>query len=327
MPATSTKRIQFHDLRAGRHWLVVISLAICCLIAPRTSSIASQPEFIRLSHELTWRSAFSPDVTKLLHMHGQLIHVIELSSGKTVLTLKGHQFDVYAAVYSPDGTRILSGDGNSLHLWNAQTGEHIMRLEGRNGNVSCLAITPDGHYAVSGHSWGAGVEFNPPRNLFLWNLRTGFLASDKIYLYRWIPQKLFWFYWQIPWTVRWDFAQPVRYVMEASPCHDDERLIGQEWVNCVAFSPAGNCVSCGRRDGTARLMDLTSGKELFALAGKGGAVQSIAFSPDGRLLIVGAENGDVCLWDLRTKTEVRHFFWVTREMCTASSFLPMETDS
>ena len=192
------RRIQSHDFREGRRWLVMVTLALCWLVAPRTNSMASQPEFIRLSHELVWRPAFSPDVTKLLYMDGQLIHVIELSSGKTILTLKGHEFDVYAAVFSPDGTRILSGDGNSLHLWNAQTGEHILRIRGRNGNLSCLAITPDGHYAVSSHSWGAGAEVNPTRDLFLWNLRTGFLASDEIYLYRWIPQKLFWFYWQIP---------------------------------------------------------------------------------------------------------------------------------
>src|SRR5260370_22801695 len=52
-------------------------------------------------------------------------------------------------------------------------------------------------------------------------------------------------------------------------------------VTCLAYAPAGKSVaSCGG-EGTVRVWELDSRKELLRLRGHQGPISSIAFSPDG----------------------------------------------
>lgn len=52
-------------------------------------------------------------------------------------------------------------------------------------------------------------------------------------------------------------------------------------VNDVAFSSDGTLIATGSSDGTARLWDSATGKEVRQLLGHTGAVYAVAFSPDG----------------------------------------------
>ena len=62
-------------------------------------------------------------------------------------------------------------------------------------------------------------------------------------------------------------------------------------------------VATASLDGTARLWDVATGKEIAVLAGHTGGVNAVAFSPDGhRLATVGAD-GTARLWDAATGRE------------------------
>jgi len=71
------------------------------------------------------------------------------------------------------------------------------------------------------------------------------------------------------------------------------------WIASVAFSPDGKLVGAACSDGTARLLDASTGMERLALKGHDDYVVAVAFSPDGRVLATGSFDRTARLWDLR----------------------------
>ena len=72
-------------------------------------------------------------------------------------------------------------------------------------------------------------------------------------------------------------------------------------VDSVAFGSDGRTLASGSADGTARVWDVATRKQLGSpLTASTLPVTSVAFSPDGRTLAVGGAYGTVQLWDLAT---------------------------
>ena len=68
-------------------------------------------------------------------------------------------------------------------------------------------------------------------------------------------------------------------------------------VTSVAMSPDGKKVASSSLDGTARLWDAATGKELLIFRGHTDAVWSVAFSPDGSRLMTSALDKTAKIWD------------------------------
>ena len=62
-------------------------------------------------------------------------------------------------------------------------------------------------------------------------------------------------------------------------------------VVSAAFSPDGARVVTASDDGTARIWDAASGKELAPLGGHTSEVASAAFSPDGARVVTASQDG------------------------------------
>jgi WD40 repeat protein/transcriptional regulator with XRE-family HTH domain len=76
----------------------------------------------------------------------------------------------------------------------------------------------------------------------------------------------------------------------------------QVWA--AVFSPNGTRIATGSIDGTARIWDTASGKQLLTLqAPAEGGVNSVAFSPDGNLLAVGTDSGITHIWEVSSGKE------------------------
>ncbi len=63
----------------------------------------------------------------------------------------------------------------------------------------------------------------------------------------------------------------------------------------------------GSADGSVRLWDVETGRELRRLDGHAGLVTCVAFSPDGRKALSAGYDHAVCLWDLQTGQELKRF--------------------
>jgi hypothetical protein len=75
-------------------------------------------------------------------------------------------------------------------------------------------------------------------------------------------------------------------------------------VRAVAFTPDGKALASAGANGTIRLWDVTTGKELREVATQAEGITGVTFSPDGRTLKVHHASGEVRVWEVATGKEV-----------------------
>ncbi|KAJ7501560.1 WD40 repeat-like protein [Mycena galericulata] len=273
----------------------------------------SGSQLLLLKHDMGVTSVcFSPDgVQAITGSDDNTVRIWDLSTGKELHKLEGHEGSVNSVSFSPDGLHAISGsDDNTVRIWDVSTGEQLHKLEGHEDPVNSVSFSPDGLRAIS------GSDDNTVR---IWDVSTGEQLhkleghENIVNSVGFSPDGLR--------AISGSNDNTVR-IWDVSTGEQLHKLEGHEGsVNSVSFSPDGLHAISGSDDNTVHIWDVSTGEQLHKLGGHQGAVNSVSFSPDGLHAISSSWDNTVRIWDVSTGEQL-HELEGHEGIVTSVSFSP-----
>jgi RNA polymerase sigma factor (sigma-70 family) len=215
---------------------------------------------------------------------------------------------VVAVAISPDGTTLASGcKDKSVQLWNRADGELRCELRGHRDNfmgLYSLAFSPNGNMLAAGgndnviYFWDVttGKRLFQDADAQESTIRSVVLSADGKSLSMG----------SLDGTISvWDWVAGTRLFTNRN--HEPP-------VELLMLSPQRNLLAANGADGTIRLLEATTGKELRRLRPAERATERVvcaAFSRDGKLLASGHAVSELeqgcffCIWDVATGKQLR----------------------
>jgi len=222
------------------------------------------------------------------------IKVFDVSTGKGLLTLTGHEDFVFTATFSPDGQRIVSGSNDkTVRIWDASTGEELMILGGHKSEVTSVIYSPDGKRIASG---------SKDKTVRLWDVDTGtelitFRGHEgEVSSIAFSPNNKRIVSSSYDKTIRmWDATTGKEFMTFLGHGHA---------ITSAAFSLDGKYIVSGDCDGIIKVWDTDTAKEPMILGGHESPPNSLVFSPDSKRIVSGSYDNTIRLWDTNSGEEL-----------------------
>lgn len=214
------------------------------------------------------------------------IYLWDAKTGEKVRTFKGHSEVVMGIAFNAEGTQLLSGGSDSTaRVWDVETGRELQKFTGHSGSmVKRVAFHPDGKHALT-----AGRD----NFVRMWSIDNAnevqkFKSSGK-------------------WADSLAVTRDGKYLAVAGTFENGREVYiyeiesGKKLIECighteglthVSFSADGKRLLSSSYDGTARLWDRETGRELYRWPAYGEFLWSAEFSPDNKWVLTGGGGGN-----------------------------------
>jgi len=245
---------------------------------------------------------FSPDGSRLATASEDgTARVWDVATGQELARME-HDGMVEAVAFSPDGTKLATGSwDDTARIWDATTGQELARMKHEvwYATVEGVAFSPDGTKLATA-SWDDTAR--------IWDVRTG-KELIRMHHDRAVSVVAF-----SPDGTKLATASDdaTARVWDVRTGEELFRMVHNDWgegipsgyfyVDDVVFSPDGTRLATTCRDGTARVWDAATGRELARM--KSGntvfksAVIAVIFSSDGTKLATASSDHTARVWDM-----------------------------
>jgi len=246
-------------------------------------------------------TAFSPNGRFIAVADGQRATLYDIASGKGILNFIGHSGAIWSVAFSPNGIYLVTAsEDKTAKVWEVATGRPLRSLTGHSADVNSAKFSPDGRYIATGSSdWHSK----------LWDIRSGRELAD--------------YYFPVGDVYSVDFGPRGLYVitggrsgatlLDVTTWRAIRTFTGHAHsygVSSVRFSADGSYILTGSADATARLWDLSTGKEVRTFRGHSDRVSAVDSSPCGRFMVTGSWDGTAKLWEVGSGNESATLFSV-----------------
>ncbi len=225
------------------------------------------------------------------------IELYDISAGKVISSLVGHDTFVNCAKFSPNGRYIVSGSSDkTIKLWDVKSGTELKSFRGHNDIVSSVNFSPDSKYIVSGGG-------NNDKTVRVWNISNGTEVlkleghSSAIQSVCFSPDGRYVVGGGFDEIKFWDI-QTRKEVKSYS-----KKKFNQ--LYSFSYSHSGKYLVCGYNDKTIGIWDITTDKEIASLPSAKMEMNQVAFLPDGKSTINICDDLSLKLWNLEEVLGVR----------------------
>jgi RNA polymerase sigma factor (sigma-70 family) len=251
-----------------------------------------------------WYMTFSQDGATLASNYGAPMLFHDVATGKPLHDQRPcHQGPIWSVAFAPDGKSVVTEDRYlSRRQWDTATGKQLQEAAGRPPLGRQWHYAPDGKTVAWIDDRDGFIHLSDcATNKEVWSLKGRFgetflaFAPDGKILAGADARNP-------PRVCLWDAATGKELAEFKGP-PGGPRFTG------VAFSPDSKVLALGCQDGTLRLSDAATGKEVrkldLGLGPSNYSIYLVAFSPNGKTVAVSNEPGHVCLLEVATGKQRR----------------------
>lgn len=221
---------------------------------------------------------FAPDgKTMIAADKDRTIKLFDVASEQELKTLKGSSDGIVSFKFSPDG-KMLAGRGeNFVKLWNVATGEELKTVQGlekSDFHITLISFSPDGKLLVA----------NSGKIIRMWNVINGeelksLEGQDHLLSVGFSPHG------KLLTSVSFkDLLSFSEYTFKLWDFATGKELKSLQGCPFATFSADGNTLATGCADGSIKITEVKTGKELKSLDKHSADLIFVTFSPDGKTL-------------------------------------------